>query len=346
MRRVDRLDDLDEALGAARRESRSSFGSDALILEKLVEGARHVEVQILADASGRVVPILERDCSLQRRHQKLVEECPSPRVDAAARTKLLTDAGRLASAGGYENAGTLEFLLTPKGEAWFLEMNTRLQVEHPVTELVCGLDLVAWQLTIACGIGFTARRPVFEPRGHAIEARVYAEDPASGFLPQSGTLTRVRWPEGPGIRVDAGVRTGSVVTPYYDPLLAKIVAWGADREEARRRLALALRETFLAGITTNVPFLAAALRTPRFKNGDYDTASVERGGFELDPAAGGAPPDALLLAAAALRERPAATGAGARVPDVPGASGPEPGAVAGPWDAADTFRIVGGAGRD
>jgi acetyl/propionyl-CoA carboxylase alpha subunit len=329
MRRVDRAEDLAGELAAARRESRAAFGSDALILERYLEGARHVEVQVLGDSSGDVVSVLERDCTLQRRHQKVIEECPSPIVDAALRRKLLDAAGRLATAAGYENAGTLEFLVTREGEAYFLEMNARLQVEHPVTELVCGLDLVAWQVAIAAGVKLAERRPPCEPRGHAIEARVYAEDPAAGFLPQAGTLSRVRWPSGPGIRVDAGVESGSVVTPHYDPMLAKVIAWGSNRSDARRRLLAALRETLIVGVTTNVPFLIATLASDRFRMGNYDTTSVARGEFELDPARGPAPEEVLALAAAA---RPAAPAARA-----PARSGDR----ASPWEASDGFRLVG-----
>jgi acetyl/propionyl-CoA carboxylase alpha subunit len=329
MHRVERPEDLAAALASARRESKAAFGSDALILERYVEGARHVEVQVLGDAAGEVAPILERDCTLQRRHQKVVEECPSPKVDAALRKKLLEGAARLAAAAGYRSAGTLEFLLTPKGEAFFLEMNTRLQVEHPVTELVCGLDLVAWQVAIAAGLKFADKRPPSEPRGHAIEARVYAEDPAAGFLPQSGTLTRVRWASGPGIRVDAGVESGSTVTPHYDPMLAKVIAWGANREDARRRLLAALKETLLVGLTTNVPFLVATLASERFRSGSYDTTSLGRGEFELDPAKGSVPDEVRALAAAA---RPAGGGGGTRVERKPT-----------PWDASDGFRLLGAA---
>jgi acetyl/propionyl-CoA carboxylase alpha subunit len=338
MRRVTHLDDLDEALGAARRESMSAFGTDALILERYVEGARHVEVQILGDAAGQVLPIMERDCTLQRRHQKVIEECPSPKVDAALRKRLLEGAAKLAGAAGYENAGTLEFLLTPEGETYFLEMNARLQVEHPVTELVCGLDLVAWQIWIASGVRFAQKKPDMQMRGHAIEARVYAEDPATGFLPQSGTLSRVRWPEGPGIRVDAGVVTGSVVTPHYDPMLGKVIAWGSDREQARARLVEALRGTLLVGLTTNVPFLVETLHSGRFRNSTYDTTSLDRGDFELNPVKDPVPDEVLMLARAAMREKPKAKAEPRTAPSTTPAPAPE----RGPWDASDSFRIVGG----
>jgi acetyl/propionyl-CoA carboxylase alpha subunit len=333
MRRVGSLDEMDEALSAARRESRAAFGTDALILEKLVEGARHVEVQVLGDGD-RVLPVLERDCSLQRRHQKVVEECPSPRIDGAVRTKLLADAAKLATAGGYENAGTLEFLLTSRGDLYFLEVNARLQVEHPVTEMVCGLDLVGWQLAIASGVRFTQRALVVEPRGCAIEARICAEDPASGFLPQSGTVVRARWPAGPGVRVDAGVESGSVVTPHFDSLLAKVIAWGSDRDEARRRLLEALRQTLIVGVTTNLPFLVATLGSARFRTGDYETKSIERGEFVLDPTAGAPPEDVLVLAASAPKPRPAAPPSTAAAGAVPADAMP------GPFDATDAFRMV------
>jgi acetyl/propionyl-CoA carboxylase alpha subunit len=328
MRRVDRMEDVQTAVGAARRESMAAFGSDALIVERCVEKARHVEVQLVGDASGTIVPILERDCSLQRRHQKVVEECPSPRVDAGLRKKLLDSSAKLAAAGGYENAGTLEFLLTPQGELFFLEMNTRLQVEHPVTEMVCGIDLVAWQVSIAAGQAVKA--PSIEPRGHAIEARVYAEDPANGFLPQSGTLARVRWPSGPGIRVDAGVESGSVVTPHYDPMLGKVIAWGESRDEARLRLAAALRESLFVGVTTNVPFMIAALESARFAKDDFHTTSIEEGAFEPWRPAATLPGEVRALAAAT---RPAGR--------APRADHARP----GPWDSTDRFRLVGDRGH-
>lgn len=296
MRRVDEAAGLDEAIRAARREATAAFGDGKLLLERYVERARHVEVQILADRHGTVLPIFERECSLQRRHQKVIEECPSVAVDAALREKMGAAAVRLARAVDYVGAGTVEFLLEDSGAFWFLEMNTRLQVEHPVTECVAGLDLVAWQVRIARGEKLPEDLVAGGPRGHAIEARLYAEDPASGFLPQSGPLLALRWPEGPGIRIDAGFREGQEVTPHYDPMLAKVIASGATREEARQRLIVALRELVVLGLVTNADYLVHLLETEAFREGQTFTRTLD--GLGVPDAAD--PADALLLAAAAL----------------------------------------------
>jgi acetyl/propionyl-CoA carboxylase alpha subunit len=264
LRRIEKEEHLEHEVAAARREAEGAFGDGRLFAEKLVAPARHVEVQVIADAHGRAFALGERDCTLQRRFQKIVEEAPSPAVDAALRARLEEAAVRLARAAGYVNAGTVEFLLRPDGAFYFMEMNTRLQVEHPVTELVRGVDLVRLQIEVARGERLEL--PPSAPKGHAIEARLYAEDPDAGFLPMSGRVLRLAWPE--GVRIEHALREGLEVGPEYDPMLAKIVAWGADREEARGKLLGALRGTVLLGIQTNQSYLIRLLETPEFLRSD------------------------------------------------------------------------------
>jgi acetyl/propionyl-CoA carboxylase alpha subunit len=250
-------------------------------VEKLLEPVRHVEVQIIADRHGNVFAIGERECSMQRRFQKILEEAPSPVVDEKLRARMLAAARKLAAAAGYVNAGTVEFLLGPDKHFYFLEMNTRLQVEHPVTEFVTGLDLVRLQVEVARGEKLSL--PELPPRGHSIEARIYAENPDAGFLPTSGELLRLAWPE--GVRVDHGLAEGGEVSPHYDPLIAKVISWGPDREHARRRLVNALKGTVLLGVPTNLNFLIALLETREFREGDMSTGSLpEVGETEITPA--------------------------------------------------------------
>jgi 3-methylcrotonyl-CoA carboxylase alpha subunit len=294
MRVVRSAGELAESLAAARREAQRSFADDRLILERYLAGSRHVEIQVLFDAHGNGVHLGERDCSTQRRNQKIVEEAPAPSVTPELRARMGEAALRVAGGVGYVNAGTVEMLLTDAGEFFFLEMNTRLQVEHPVTEAVTGRDLVADQLRIAGGatlaeLGLSEPPPI---RGHAIEARVYAEDPESGFLPASGTVERLDWPE--GVRVDAGVRTGDVVTDRYDPLLAKIVASGDTRQEAIDRLRAALDETLVLGVRTNIRFLRWLLDQPPMQQAQMRTDTIA--GLQLPPPA--SPDDADWTAAA------------------------------------------------
>jgi excisionase family DNA binding protein len=261
--RIVRTDEaLEDGFAAARREALAAFGDDRLVLERLVEGPRHVEVQVLFDRHGDGVHLGERDCSIQRRHQKVLEETPSPAVRPAVRRRLTDAALAIAGAVGYESAGTCEFLLAERGTFYFLEMNTRLQVEHPVTELVTGRDLVADQLRIAAGEGLGFGQRDVTSAGHAIEVRLYAEDAESGFLPATGRIEALRWPAGDGIRVDAGVAVGDEVGGRFDPMLAKIVAHGADRPAALARLARALDETTVLGLTTNLRFLRWLVRQP------------------------------------------------------------------------------------
>jgi 3-methylcrotonyl-CoA carboxylase alpha subunit/acetyl-CoA/propionyl-CoA carboxylase biotin carboxyl carrier protein len=266
--------DYDEAVAAARREAASAFGDDTILVEKYVEHGRHIEVQVIADTYGTVRHLFERDCSTQRRHQKVLEEAPAPTIDAATRDRVTSAAVDLAAHVGYVNAGTVEFLLdADTGEVYFLEMNTRLQVEHPVTELVCGgIDLVEHQLRVAAGEPLSIGE--IELTGHAIEARVYAEDSFGGFLPQAGTATYVQWPT--GVRVDAALESGQVVSTAYDPMLGKVIAHGATREEARQALVAALDETAILGLTTNAGFLRALVASDEFRDATIDTAWLDR----------------------------------------------------------------------
>ncbi len=271
MRRVTEAAQLLEAHEAARREARAAFGDDRLIVEKYISPARHVEVQILGDGKD-VIALGERECSLQRRYQKVIEEAPAFRVPERTKRGLSESAVRLARAVGYRSAGTVEFLIGPDGSPAFLEVNTRLQVEHPVTEMLTGIDIVRTQIDLARGGPLP---PVPAPRGHAIEARVNAEDPYRGFLPQTGRLSAIRWPHLPGIRVDSGVREGMVLGTRYDSLLAKVVAWGGDREQARRRLLEALRQSVILGVTTNQAFLVQVLESEFFVQGETYTTTLE-----------------------------------------------------------------------
>ncbi|MEZ5333289.1 MAG: acetyl-CoA carboxylase biotin carboxylase subunit [Thermoanaerobaculia bacterium] len=276
MRRVDEPGELASAFRAARSEAAASFGDDAVYLEKFVREPRHVEIQILADAHGTAVSLGERECSLQRRHQKVVEEAPSPVVGPELRRAMGEAAVQAALAVGYVNAGTVEFLLDPDGRFYFLEMNTRLQVEHPVTEMVTGLDLVRAQLEIAQGAALDPAMGGWQPRGHAIEVRLYAEDPYRGFAPSPGVIERLRWPQGPGVRVDAGVYEGAEVSIHYDPMLAKLIVWAADRERAIDRLRRALDELRIEGIRTGLPLFQALLTDPDFRAGRLDNGMLDR----------------------------------------------------------------------
>ncbi|QTX05044.1 biotin carboxylase N-terminal domain-containing protein [Agromyces archimandritae] len=295
------LAELEQAIPAARRIARAAFGDDALLFERLVERPRHIEIQVLADAHGTVRHLGERECTLQRRHQKVVEEAPSPAVDTALRARLGEAAVAAAASVGYRGAGTVEFLLAPGGEFFFIEMNTRLQVEHPVTEAVTGVDLVEQQLRIAAGEPL-AELPA-EPAGHAVEVRLYAEDPARGFLPATGRILALDWPE--GVRVDAGVEAGSEVTADYDPMLAKLIAHGADRAEALARLRAALETAVVLGVTTNLGFLGALLADPAVAAGELDTGLIDRLPEPGEPGSGDARLAPALVAADAMLERAA-----------------------------------------
>ena len=278
MRVVRQPGDLDEALDAARREAGAAFGDGTLYIERLIERPRHVEVQVLADRHGTVLHLFERECSVQRRHQKIIEESPSCALSPALRARMGAAGVAAARAAGYVNAGTVEFLLDGTGDTanfYFLEMNTRLQVEHPVTEAVTGVDLVRAQIAVADGEPLAWRQEDLAQRGHAIECRVYAEDPANGFLPQAGRLLLYREPSGPGVRVDSGVVEGADVPVQYDPLIAKVIVSGETRPAAIDRAISALRRFPVLGLTTNIPFLLKVLEHPRFRSGDVDTGFVD-----------------------------------------------------------------------
>ncbi|HEX7716001.1 MAG TPA: biotin carboxylase N-terminal domain-containing protein, partial [Marmoricola sp.] len=288
MRVVRSAEEYADAVAAARRESLAAFGDDTLLVEKYVESGRHVEVQVLADAHGHVVHLFERDCSTQRRHQKVLEEAPAPTISAETRAQITRSAVAMAERVGYENAGTVEFLLdNATGEAYFLEMNTRLQVEHPVTELSVTIqgrhpDLVELQLRVAAGEPLAFGQDDVRLDGHSIEARVYAEDSFGGFLPQAGTASLVRWPR--GVRVDHALESGQVVSTAYDPMLGKVIAHGPDRESARRALLVALDETGILGLTTNVGFLRALVAREEFRDATIDTAWLDTAVVEPPPA--------------------------------------------------------------
>jgi acetyl-CoA carboxylase, biotin carboxylase subunit len=309
MRAVAREEELASAFRAARSEALASFGDDAVYLEKLVDRPRHVEIQVLADHHGKVVSLGERECSLQRRHQKVVEEAPSPAVTPELRRRLGEAAVAAAAAVGYTNAGTVEFLLAPDGEFYFLEMNTRLQVEHPVTEAVTGLDLVVAQIRIAEGEPLGGEFDAVEPRGHAVEVRLYAEDPYQGFTPSPGKIELLRLPEGPGVRNDCGVYTGAEVSTHYDPMLGKLIVWGSDRPQALARLGRALDETRCEGIETTLGLFRRIVRDPEFLAGDLDVGMLDRklAAGELAPEPSPFPDLAPLAAAVAHHDRASRT---------------------------------------
>jgi len=324
MRKVEQGPDFAAALEGAQREARGAFGNDAVLIEKYVTRPRHIEVQIFADSHGNAVHLFERDCSLQRRHQKVIEEAPAPGMSAAMRAAIGAAAVKAAKAVAYVGAGTIEFIadasegLRPD-RIWFMEMNTRLQVEHPVTEGITGTDLVEWQLRVAAGEPLPKAQDELAISGHAIEVRLYAEDPQSGFLPSTGTLEVLRFPQ--DVRVDTGVREGDAVTPFYDPMIAKVIAHDATREGAAEKLAQALEQIRIAGLKTNNAFLIRALRHPDFLAGEIDTAFIERHLAQLLPPT--APPPHVVSAAADF---------------IVNESAP---AGDDPWNARDGFRLGG-----
>lgn len=294
--------ELDEAIAAARREAASAFGDERLVLEKYLATARHVEVQVLGDQHRTLLHLFERECSLQRRRQKVVEETPSPLLDDELRSAMCAAAVAAAAAVDYTNAGTVEFLVDPATrEFYFLEMNTRLQVEHPVTELTTGVDIVEWQLRVAGGERLPFAQNDLTQRGHAMECRIYAEDPAANFLPQAGRVLRLQWPS--SVRIDAGIAEDQRVGVYYDPMLAKLSVHAADRRQALAAMRAALAETVLLGVVNNIDFLQAVLADAAVAAGDFDTQFIERTFAGWQPE-GGLPPE-VLLAAAALELQPA-----------------------------------------
>jgi acetyl-CoA/propionyl-CoA carboxylase biotin carboxyl carrier protein len=279
--------ELAAAITGARHEARTAFGTDTLYVERLIEHPRHVEIQVLADHHGQAVHLFERDCSTQRRHQKVIEESPSPALSPELRARMGAAAAEAARRVGYRNAGTMEFLLDGAGDDarfYFLEMNTRLQVEHPVTEQVTGIDIVHAQLEIAAGRPLRWQQHDIVQRGHAIECRVYAEDPAAGFLPQAGRIRLYREPRRPGIRIDTGVEDGSEITVHYDPMIAKLIAWAESRDAAIARARAALAEYVVLGLPTNIAFLLDVLGSAAFAQGTIDTSSLDAGAIAFTAA--------------------------------------------------------------
>jgi 3-methylcrotonyl-CoA carboxylase alpha subunit len=322
MRVVEKSAEFAAALASCKREATASFGDDAVLIEKYLTRPRHIEIQVFADTHGNCVYLFERDCSVQRRHQKVLEEAPAPGMTEARRAAMGKAAVDAAVAVGYVGAGTVEFIANQDGSFFFMEMNTRLQVEHPVTEEITGLDLVEWQLRVAAGEPLPLLQEELQISGHAIEARIYAENPARNFLPSIGTITHMRMPvddDHGAVRIDSGVRQGDAISPYYDPMIAKLIVWGDDREAALRGMAAALRECEIAGLSTNVDFLGRVIASRAFASGDLDTGLIERNRAELLPEDVVLPPQA--LAAAAFMEHASA------------ASG------SGPWDARDGWRM-------
>ncbi len=296
MKIVRSMDQLDDAVNSARREAKSSFGSDELLLEKYLVKPRHIEFQILADEHGNVVHLFERECSIQRRHQKVIEETPSVAMDPDLRARMGQVAIVAAKTIGYSNAGTVEFMLDAERNFYFLEMNTRLQVEHAITEMTTGIDIVKWQIRIASGEKLTLEQDKLMQRGHAIECRIYAEDPQRGFMPSTGTLKTVELPTGVNIRHDTGISSGYKISPYYDPMLAKLIVYGEDRKDASRKMEWALSNYIALGVTTNIPFLRAIVHHPAFASGDIDTHFIETY-FGNWASAETLPPEVLIAAA-------------------------------------------------
>ncbi|MEI9805270.1 MAG: biotin carboxylase N-terminal domain-containing protein [Pseudolabrys sp.] len=336
MRRVDRHADFEAALSGAMREAKAAFGDERVLIEKYVTSPRHIELQIFADSHGNAIHLNERDCSLQRRHQKVIEEAPAPGMTPELRAAMGQAAVAAAQAAGYVGAGTVEFIADgagglKSGGFWFMEMNTRLQVEHPVTEAITGLDLVEWQFRIAAGEKLPMTQSQVPLKGHAVEARLYAEDPERTFLPSTGKLIALEFPKAEGLRVDSGVEQGDEVTPYYDPMIAKLIAHGATREQALDRLAAALDRTVAIGPRNNGGFLSRLCRAEEFRAGNFDTGFIDR-----NLAALGAEAQGLDRAAAALGARELLKRESARI-----ASHREPDAPASPWDAADGFQLAG-----
>ncbi|MCB4822852.1 acetyl/propionyl/methylcrotonyl-CoA carboxylase subunit alpha [Roseicella aerolata] len=325
MRPVLKAEDFPAQLAGARREAKAAFGDDRVLLERYLQKPRHVEVQVFADTQGHTIHLHTRDCSVQRRHQKVLEEAPAPDLSPALRARLHEAAIAAARAVGYVSAGTVEFIVEGE-DAFFMEMNTRLQVEHPVTEMVTGLDLVEWQLRIAAGEPLPLREAP-APRGHSVEVRLYAEDPAQDFRPSTGPLRRFVLPApAADLRIESGVQEGDAITPFYDPMIAKLVAWGPDREVALARLGAALGECRIAGITSNLGFLQRLAAHPAMRAMELDTGFAARFAADLQPPARPAPP--LALAAAALE-----------------ALLPEADAVADPWERHDGWRLQGGGSQ-
>ena len=345
---VQRQRDLDGAIESASREAQAAFGDGRVFLERYVSNPRHVEVQVLADGSGHTIHLGERECSIQRRHQKIIEETPSPALTPSGSGPFRGLGQRMGDAAiavarraGYVNAGTAEFLLdSHTGEFYFLEMNARLQVEHPVTEAVLGLDMVEWQVRIASGEPLTLQQQDIQPRGHAIECRIYAEDPYRDFVPSTGALLRWRPPSGPGLRLDSGVVQGQEVSIYYDPMLAKLTAWAPTRELSLRRMEVALSQFLVLGVVTNIPLLRAVVGHPQFRRGEYDTGFLEWNPAVTSPALSGETRTmARALAAWASSQPIGPASPAARGIPSPSGEGLERGRRASPWQSAGQQRL-------
>jgi 3-methylcrotonyl-CoA carboxylase alpha subunit len=331
MRRVDRPEDFAEALESCRREARSSFGDDRVLIEKYILRPRHIEMQVFGDTHGQVIHLYERDCSVQRRHQKVLEEAPAPGMTPERRAAMGEAAVAAAKAVGYVNAGTIEFIVEPSGAFYFMEMNTRLQVEHPVTEMITGLDLVEWQLRVAAGEPLPLTQDQIPLEGHAIEARIYAEDPAKGFLPSVGRLVHLQPPpESVWVRVDTGVEQGDEITPYYDPMIAKLIVWGENRAQALTRMRQALANYRIVGVANNVEFLGKLVDSPAFRQADLDTGLIERESAFLFGGAEEPPPAAWFAVSCAERL------AEARRMQEFARRAPDP---TSPWHAVDGWRV-------
>jgi 3-methylcrotonyl-CoA carboxylase alpha subunit len=337
MRRVDASADFDAALTSCKREAQSSFGDDRVLVEQYVLKPRHIEIQVFGDTHGDVVHLFERDCSVQRRHQKVLEEAPAPGMTDARRAAMGKAAVEAAKAVGYVGAGTVEFIAHQDGSFYFMEMNTRLQVEHPVTEMITGLDLVEWQLRVASGEPLPMKQTQLTIRGHALEARIYAEDPDKGFLPSTGRLVHLAPPAASAaVRIDTGVEQGDTITPFYDPMIAKLIVWGEDRDAALARMTAALAAYRIVGVANNVEFLGRLVATPSFAKADLDTGLIEREHATLFPEVRVVDEDAWSLAALSviLAERTVAAEEAARANDRDS-----------PWRILDGWRVNGRAGR-
>jgi 3-methylcrotonyl-CoA carboxylase alpha subunit len=335
MRIVTKAAEFQGALEGAQREAKAAFSDARVLVERYLERPRHIEMQVFGDTRGACVHLFERDCSVQRRHQKVLEEAPAPGMSATRRKQMGDAAVAAARAVKYVGAGTVEFIAEQDGRFYFMEMNTRLQVEHPVTEMITGLDLVEWQLRVAAGEALPLAQEALALRGHAVEARLYAEDPERGFLPQTGRIAHLRFPAASdSVRVDTGVSAGATISPHYDPMIAKLIAWGEDRPAALARLGAALAAVEIAGVKTNVEFLERVVRSSAFASADLDTSLIERSRAELFPPAQPAPHE--LLAAAAMAEL-------LEEADEASARAAGSGDPYSPWDTVDGWRLNQGS---
>ena len=337
MKKVEKLVDFDEALASAQREAASSFGDPRVLIEKYVQSPRHIEIQVFGDKAGNVVHLFERDCSLQRRHQKVIEEAPAPAMPLAMREAMGKAAVEAAKAVGYVGAGTVEFIADGSNglqadKFYFMEMNTRLQVEHPVTEAITGQDLVEWQIRVASGERLPLLQDELAIHGHAVEARLYAEDPERGFLPSTGKLHTLRFGDGEGVRVDTGVEEGAEVSPFYDPMIAKVIAFGETRDEALDRLGAVLGATVVAGPRTNLAFLKALTEAPGFRSGDFDTGFIDRNLAALGAVPRTADPATVRLAALKLVD--------STWTERQGRDQARSNEAASPWNATDGFQLA------